>query len=399
MIKRELYLQKLRAFKDQPLIKVITGMRRCGKSTLLQLFAQELQESGIPEDHIFMVNLEALPYEDLLDYKVLYKTIKQQLSRKKPAYVLLDEIQEVPSWEKVLNSLFEEGFADLYITGSNGKMLSSDLATLLSGRYVEITVYPLSFKEYLDFLPESQKEPVDAAFQQYLQYGGLPVIPGLPQKNDTIELFLSGIYNTVLLKDVVQRSAVRDPQLLDALVHFLADSVGSPVSSHKISGYLTSQGRKTSSATLDHYLQMLEDAFIFYKAQRYDIKGKLYLKTQEKYYIVDTGIRNMLLGFRNLDYGHVLENVVYLELLRRGYRISIGKIGSLEVDFIAENTDKKMYIQVCASVLDETTRARELKPLRSIPDQYEKILITQDRTYIKDFEGIRNVNIVDFLLE
>ena len=399
MIKRELYLQKLMALKDQPLIKVITGMRRCGKSTLLQLFARELQDQGVPEDHIFMVNLEALPYEELLDYKTLYNTIKQRLSGKQPAYVLLDEIQEVPSWEKVLNSLFEEGFADLYITGSNGKMLSSDLATLLSGRYVEIQVYPLSFKEYLNFLPNSQDEPVDTRFQHYLQYGGLPVIPGLPQKSDTIEMFLSGIYNTVLLKDVVQRSAVRDSQLLDALVHFLADTVGSPVSSHKISGYLTSKGRKATTATLDNYLQMLENAFIFYKAQRYDIKGKLYLKTQEKYYIVDTGLRNMLLGFRNTDYGHVLENVVYLELLRRGYRVSVGKIGPLEVDFVAENTDKKCYIQVCASALDETTKERELRPLRSIPDQYEKILITQDRTYIKDFEGIRNVNVVDFLLE
>ena len=398
MIKRDLYLKKLIAFQNQPLIKVITGMRRSGKSTLLMLFAAYLREQGVPDNQIIVMNLESLEYDAYLDYRKLYRYLKEQIQGKSQVYLLHDEIQAVDSWEKVVNSLYEEGLADIYVTGSNAKMLSSEISTLLSGRYVEIAVFPLSFREYLSFLPEERRHDKDAVFQRYLKYGGLPVIPRLPQDDNTISLFLSGIYNTVLIKDVVQRSAIRDPQLLDQLTHFLADSIGSTVSTSKISGYLTSQGRKVSGITIDNYMKMLEEAFIFYRAQRYDIKGKAYLKTQEKYYIVDTGIRNVLLGFRDGDYGHILENVVYLELLRRGYKVSIGRLGTLEVDFIAEKMDEKVYYQVSASVMDAQTRDRELTPLRKIPDQYKKVLLTTDRTYIRDYDGVRNVNIVDFLL-
>lgn len=398
MIQRPLYMKKLIDFKDQPLIKVITGMRRSGKSTLLLLFAEYLKGQGVPEDHIISLNLESLEHVDLLDYMNLYRYLKKQLAGKKGMYLFLDEIQAVDNWEKVVNSLFEEGLADIYVTGSNAKMLSSEISTLLSGRYVEITVFPLSFKEYLDFLPEEKRGNKDENFQQYLKYGGLPVIPGLPQDNGTIGLFLSGIYNTVLLKDIIQRHGLRDTQLLDRMTHFLADRIGSPVSTHKISGYLTSQGRKVSGATIDGYLTMLEEAFLFYPAKRYDIKGKAYLKTQEKYYIADTGIRNVLLGFHEGDYGHILENVIYLELLRRGSRVSIGKLGPQEIDFIAENAGIRTYYQVSASILDPNTRDRELAPLLAVPDQYDKIILTMDRTYIRDYQGVKSENIIDFLL-
>ena len=295
-------------------------------------------------------------------------------------------------------SLFEEGATDIYLTGSNAKMLSSELSTLLSGRYVEIPVFPLSFREYLEFLPATRSSDREAAFQSYLKYGGLPIVPSLPQDENTISTVLMGIYNTVLVKDIVQRNGVRDAELLGRVATFLADTVGSFVSTHRISGYLTSQGRKVSGATIDNYLRMLEEAFVFYRAQRYDIKGKALLKTQEKYYSADVGLRNALLDFHGGDYGHILENIVYLELLRRGYRVHVGKLGTLEVDLIAEKAGERKYYQVSASILDDMTRERELRPLRSVPDQYEKYILTMDRTFVKDFDGIRNQNIIEFLL-
>ena len=398
MIKRELYLKKIKKFQDKPLIKVITGMRRAGKSTLLNMLAEDLKEQGVRDEQIVRINFESMDFDVIRDYRQLYAYIKEKLIPE-AMYLLLDEIQQVDSWERAINSLFMEGGVDIYITGSNANMLSSDLSTLLAGRYVEIQVFPLSFQEYLLFLPQKARENKSEAFENYMKYGGLPLIPSLPQENDTMEMFLAGIYNTVLMKDVIQRNAVRDPALLENIVRFLADNVGNPVSSSKVAGYLTSQGRKTAAATVDNYLQMLTKAYIFYRAQRYDIKGKMYLKTQEKYYIVDNGLRNALLDFRQGDYGHVLENIVYLELLRRGYHVAIGKVGTLEVDFVASKAERKVYYQVSASVLDDATRERELKPLEAIPDAYEKVLLTMDRTFIRDFEGIRNINIVDWLLE
>lgn len=398
MIKRELYLKKIKKFQDKPLIKVITGMRRAGKSTLLNMLAEDLKEQGVRDEQIVRINFESMDFDVIRDYRQLYAYIKEKLIPE-AMYLLLDEIQQVDSWERAINSLFMEGGVDIYITGSNANMLSSDLSTLLAGRYVEIQVFPLSFQEYLLFLPQEVRANKSEAFENYMKYGGLPLIPSLPQENDTMEMFLAGIYNTVLMKDVIQRNAVRDPALLENIVRFLADNVGNPVSSSKVAGYLTSQGRKTAAATVDNYLQMLTKAYIFYRAQRYDIKGKMYLKTQEKYYIVDNGLRNALLDFRQGDYGHVLENIVYLELLRRGYHVAIGKVGTLEVDFVASKAERKVYYQVSASVLDDATRERELKPLEAIPDAYEKVLLTMDRTFIRDFEGIRNINIVDWLLE
>lgn len=395
MIKRELYLTKLQKFKDTPFIKVLTGMRRAGKSTLLDLFIAELLADGVPDSQIIKLNFELLAFADITDYRTLYARIKEKMVGQSHIYLFLDEVQLVDGWERAVNSLFAEGCADIYITGSNARLLSSEIATLLSGRYVELTVYPLSFQEYMLFAPADSN--IDDAFQNYLRFGGMPVVPSL--QPDTIPTILGSITDTALIKDVVQRNKVRDVTLLEAIIRYLADNIGSPISSKKVSGYLTSTGRKTNANTIDSYLKMLEDAFIFYSAQRYDVKGKLYLRSQEKYYIVDNGIRNALLGFKGGDFGHVLENIVFLELKRRGYTVGVGKLDRLEIDFVATRPEEKIYFQVSYSLVDETTRSREIAPLLAIPDNYKKVILTMDRTYIHDYEGIDIVNIVDFLLE
>ena len=398
MVNRNLYLKKIIDFRDKPLIKVITGMRRVGKSTLLLLYADYLQRQGVPAEDIVIINFESMEYDEIDNYRKLYALVKERIELKEKVYLLLDEIQQVKQWEKAVNALLLEGQADIYITGSNAWLLSSELSTLLSGRYVEITVWPLSFAEYLDFLPKGQRADKEAAFQNYLKFGSMPMVMDIPMQEENVRLTLLGIYNTVLMKDVVQRNTVRDPSLLEHLVRYLADNVGNPVSSKKISDYLTSAGRKTSSLTIDNYIRMLEAAYIFYKAQRYDIKGKLYLKTLEKYYIADVGIRNALLGFKSGDYGHILENVVYLELLRRGYEIGVGKVGTMEIDFVASKGDEKTYYQVAASVTDETTLQRELHPLQGISDNYEKVLLSMDKIFITNYDGIKQMNLIDFLL-
>jgi len=399
MKNRDLYLNKLIAFKDITLIKVITGMRRCGKSTLLELFNRYLLKSNVSPNNIIRMNFESLEFDYIKSYKDLYLYVKERVIKSEKTYILLDEIQQVEYWEKAVNSFLVDFDVDIYITGSNAYLLSSELSTLLSGRYVEIKMLPLSFKEYLDFNEYKAGEDKSEYFNSYLEFGGLPAITDIKDRPETIKPFLSGIYNTVIMKDVVQRNAVRDAALLENVMRFVASNIGSPVSTKKISDYLTSAGRKTSSDTIDNYLKMLESAFIIYKANRYDLKGKLHLKTLEKYYIVDTGIRNELLGFRNVDYGHILENVVYLELLRRGYEVYVGKVGTLEVDFVATKADKKVYYQVSATILTEETKERELRPLRSIQDHYEKVMLTMDKTFIKDYNGIKNINIIEFLLE
>ena len=399
MKKRDLYLTQLVQFKDKPLIKVVTGIRRCGKSTLLSLFEKYLQNNGVHDDQIIRMNFEAFEFDEITKYAQLYNYIKNKMTNPQiKYYIILDEVQQVKSWEKAINSFLVDSNVDIYITGSNAYLLSSELSTLLSGRYVEIKMLPLSFKEYLDFSDFEKGDNVDAIFKDYLEFGGLPTVIELKDHLDTIAPFLSGIYNTVIMKDVIQRNHVRDAALLESVLKFIATNIGSIVSTKKISDYLTSSGRKTTSDTIDNYLKMLENAFIIYRANRYDLKGKLFLKTLEKYYIVDIGIRNQLTGLRNTDYGHVLENIIYLELLRRGYDIAIGKVGSFEVDFVATKSNIKTYYQVSASIIDKETRKRELRPLQSISDHYAKVILTMDNTIYSDFEGIKIINILDFLL-
>lgn len=400
MKKRDLYLNQLIPYKDKPLIKVITGIRRCGKSTLLSLYEHFLLSNGVNHEHIIRMNFESFQFDDINDYKSLHAYLAQRLKSKSVKhYILLDEVQQVSQWEKTINALMVDANVDIYITGSNAHLLSSELSTLLSGRYVEIKMQPLSFKEFMAFTEENFPFQPREAFEEYLKLGGLPTIVELMDRPETIGPFLEGIYNTVLMKDVIERNSVRDAALLENILKFIAANIGNIVSTKKISDYLTSNGRKATSETIDNYLKMLENAYIIYKANRYDLKGKMYLKTLEKYYIVDIGIRNQLTGLRNTDFGHVLENIVYLELIRRGYSVSIGKVGTLEVDFIATKPNEKIYYQVSATILDDTIRERELRPLQAIQDNYPKCILTMDHTVFDDYGGIKVRNIIDFLLE
>lgn len=398
LINREKYLLQLLDYKDTKTIKVITGMRRCGKSTLVKLFIQYLLEHGIGEDHIIYINFESLRYDEYKDYMKLYKYISQQIKDNKKYYIALDEIQQVTSWEKTVNSLAVDFNVDIYITGSNAYLLSSELSTLLSGRYVEIKMLPLSFKEYLIFDKKNDKD-LKEKFEEYLKYGALPVLFE-HKKNDSIfNNLLLGIYNTVLVKDVIERNKMNDVILMDNIVRFALDNIGNIISSKKISDYMSSDGKKTTHITVLNYLKMLENAYILYPVRRYDLKGKNYLKTLEKYYVVDIGIRNAVLGYRNVDKGHILENIVYLELLRKGYEVCIGKYKDYEIDFVVTKPDCKKYYQVTQTIANEEVLNRECRSLEAINDNYEKIILSMDNSYIVDRNGIKFQNILDFLLE
>ena len=400
MHKRDQYLNKLISFIDTPLIKVITGMRRSGKSTLLALFRESLLQRGISEERIISINFESFAFAEINDFRTFYDYVKSKIPSSGRVYILLDEVQMVSQWEKAVNSFRVDFDADIYITGSNAYLLSSELATLLSGRYVEIKMLPLSFKEYLDFNGYKGNSDKMAYFNRFVRYGGMPTISTLPDDPEIIRTYLSGIYNTVIMKDVINRNQVRDGALLERIMIYMAGNIGNPVTTKKISDYLTGTGHKTTSDTVDSYLKMLESAYILYRADRYDTKGKSLLKTQAKYYIADTGLRNELLGFGNSDFGRVYENIVFFELLRRGYRVTVGKVDNLEVDFIASRMDSLVYFQVAASIADPAVRERELRPLLMLDDNYEKVILSMDTyPYAADDRGIRLKNIVDFLLE
>ena len=399
MIKREKYLNKLIDAKDTEFIKVITGVRRSGKSTLLFMFKEYLLNNGVDEKNIIYINFESATYDEINNYKDLYKYIKDNLSKDKN-YILIDEVQIVDKWEKAVNSLNVDFDVDIYITGSNAYLLSSELATLLSGRYIEIKMYPLSFKEYLIF-NNYDKSNIEDKFNEYLKYGGLPAITHIKEKKDLVMTYLNDIYNTIVKKDVIDRNSIKDISLLENIIKYVASNIGSPISANKISDYLNSNKivEKSNHQTIDNYLKMLENAFIVYKADRSDIKSKSLLKTLGKYYIADSGIRNIILGFRNIDEGHLLENIVYLELLRRGYKVNIGKTLDYEVDFVAHNINEIKYYQVTKTLASEEVLNRELRSLESISDNYEKTILTMDKTINKDYNGIKVVNIIDFLLE
>jgi predicted AAA+ superfamily ATPase len=402
MIPREQYMRKLKAYMNNKVIKVITGLRRCGKSTLLQLFKQELLQSGVQDKQIIDINFELMAYDDIRDYRQLHKLVRDRILVVGKCYILLDEVQQVENWEKAVNSLSVESDidTDIYITGSNAHMLSSDISTLLSGRYVEIKMLPLSFKEYLLFSHLPSHWSIEDKFMQYLKYGSLPAVTTLPQEDVTVNEFLMGIYNTVVLKDVIARSNSKDASLLEKIVRYVISNTGCFISSNKISGFLSAQGKgeNVKSSTIASYLSTLEKAYIVYRVNRFDIKGKEQLKTLSKFYVADTGIRNALLGYSGGDMGHVLETIVYFELLRRGFQVYIGKWYDSEVDFLAISQDTRKYYQVTLSMLDESVKTRELAPLIAIPDNYEKNVLSMDKTYITDYKGIRFQNIIDFLL-
>ena len=397
MIARDVYLKKLIDFKDKDLIKIITGIRRCGKSTLFDIYINYLKEQGIQDEQIIKLNLESQDYS-FKDYTELYNYIKERLVNDKKNYVFIDEVQRVEEFQKAIDSLYIDKNIDLYITGSNAYLLSGELATLISGRYVEIKMLPLSFKEYMSAFDQNidkQEKLLD-----YLKYGSLPLTVELFKSNpDLIENYIDGVFTTVIYKDVMQRNNINNQMLLESIIKYIFNNIGSSISTKKISDTLTSMNRATSNHTVENYISALIDAFLLYKVDKFDAKGKNVLASGYKYYVVDMGFRAHLLGKKaGQDMGHILENIVYLELLRRGYKVYTGKVDDLEIDFIAENKNGLEYYQVSLTTREEVTLERELKPLQKTGDFYPKYLLTMDRDLEADYNGIRKINIIDWLV-
>jgi len=384
---------------NKPVIKVITGMRRVGKSYLLKLIIETLgaQKSNGP-DQILYINKESLDYDFIKDYKDLHNYVKASFkSVEGSKYLLVDEIQEIHNWEKAVSSLFSEGDIDIFLTGSNAHLLSSEIATLISGRFVEFPVYALSFEEFLLFRGKNKKD-MHTEFPIYLKFGGLPAIHHFDFDEEVVYQYIGSLYNTILLKDVIKRNNVRNVHLLENITRYVFDNVGNIFSAKKISDYVKSQKMKVGTETIQNYISYILSTFALHKVARYDIKGKRILEIHEKYYLGDIGMRHALLGYKAADISGVLENIVYLELKRRGYQIYIGKFGNREIDFIAEKENRKMYIQVTYMLSSPETIEREFSALRSIKDNYPKYVISMDTVFGNDFEGIRRINLIEFLL-
>lgn len=396
MLNRPLYLNRLISLKDKQLIKIITGIRRCGKSALFELFQDYLLQNGVSKQQIQSINFEENDNEDLQNYKLLYQHIKKNLVPDKMNYIFLDEIQNVPEFQKTVDSLYIQKNVDLYVTGSNAYLLSGELATLLSGRYIEINMLPLSFKEYSQVFPNVSKSDL---FPNYIQNSSFPYAIQLQDDPSNLYQYLDGIYNTILIKDIANRKKMTDTSQLHRIVRFMADNIGNITSIKKISDTMKSDRQDIAPHTVDAYLTALKESFILYAASRYDVKGKEYLKTGEKYYLADVGLRYMLLGNKAQDFGHILENIVYLELLRRGYKVYVGKVGTQEVDFIALKGTDTEYYQVSLSVLDKNTLQRELSPLEKILDHNPKFLLTLDALPVSSHNGIKQINALDWLLD
>ena len=398
MIERTNYLKQLIDFKDQKLIKIITGIRRCGKSTLFDIYINYLKENGIKEEQIIKINLENPEY-NFNDYMELYNYIKKRLIKDEMNYVFIDEVQTVEKFQKAVDGLFIMENVDLYITGSNSYILSGELATLLSGRYVEIKMLPLSFKEYLSTFDDKQNQ--ESKFLYYLKYGSFPqTIELFKRAPNTINSYLDGIFSTVVYKDIMMRNKITDKLILESVIKYIFDNIGSPITTKKISDTLTSMNRSTSNHTVENYISSFLESFLLYKVPRFDVKGKENLSSGYKYYVVDTGLRNYLLGKKaGQDMGHLLENVVFLELLRRGYKVYVGKLDDMEIDFVAENHEGLVYYQVALTTRDEATLERELKPLQKTGDHYPKVILTMDNDLDADYDGIKKINLINWLLK
>ena len=396
MINREEYLDELIRWKDKDLIKVVTGIRRCGKSTLFDLFIDYLKMSGVKSNQIIYINLEDADY-DFKDYKELYHFINDKIVSEDNFYVFLDEVQNVPGFQRAVDSLYIKKNVDVYITGSNAYILSGELATLLSGRYIEIKMLPLSFKEYISAFDNNNYQQL---FLDYMRNGGMPGNINILKSNvNDLDKYLDGIFSTIVYKDIMARNNITDKLLLESVIKYIFDSIGSPISIKKISDTLTSKGISTSNHTVENYITALLESFLIYKAERFDVKGKNLLARDYKYYVVDSGLRSYLLGKKaDSDMGHILENIVYLELLRRGYKVYVGKVDDLEVDFVAENRDGLRYYQVALTVRDEKVLERELRSLQKTGDHYPKTLLTLDLELETDYDGIKKINVVDWLL-
>ena len=400
LIPRKQYLDTLIRLKDKHLIKIVTGIRRCGKSTLFDLYEEYILNNGVKKENIIRINFESPEFIELWDWLSLYRFIKERLQANTMNYILLDEIQNVPDFQRAVDGLFILDNCDVYITGSNAYLLSGELATLLSGRYIEIKMLPLSFKEYLSAFPENRD--LTTQFRRFIQFGSFPYVLWLEEEQD-IHAYLEGIYTTVILKDVLTRKKIADPDMLQRVVKFLADNIGSPISATSIANTLTSHQRKVSFHTVENYLAALMDSFIFHRVQRYDIKGKQHLSTGAKYYLCDVGLRYYMLGTKPGDFGHILENIIYLELVRRGNEVYVGKANDTEIDFIAIHKGEKSYYQVAYTVmeLDGNTRIlqRELRPLQLCKDNNQKFLLTMDNVPPVSHDGIKQLYVLDWLLQ
>ena len=395
-IERREYMERLYAWRDKQIIKVITGVRRCGKSFLLEMYQESLRAQGVRAERIVSVNLEDLDNKSLRNPDALHAYIKKKLKPGKMTYIFVDEVQLCEDFPAVIDSIYIRPNVDIYITGSNANLLSHEIATMLSGRYVEIGMLPLSFREFVEMRGGNDYSRL---YAQYVGGSSFPYAGTLLDSPRDLGDYLEGIYNTILLKDVVQRRKIPDPMMLDSVAKFVFDSIGSELSTRRIADTLTSDGSKSDSRTIERYLDALLESFLIYRAGRYDVKGKQLLKTREKYYVVDPGLRRHLLSGRSQDVGHILENVVFLELLRRGCKVHIGKVGSLEVDFVAETSNGMEYYQVAASVRDTSTLERELAPLQKIHDNHPKFLLTLDEDPSDNIDGIRKLNVLDWLLQ
>lgn len=399
MIVRSTYLEEIKPFIDKPQVKILTGIRRSGKSTVLRLLREELLKNGVHEEQIVFINFESFVYADLLSAKALYQHVKDQLKESQKYYLLLDEIQEVKEWEKAVNSFLVDFNVDVYLTGSNSHLLSSELATYLAGRYVEFPVYTLSYKEFLNFrkvyLPEILNEA--SLFMEYLRKGGFPVIHTADYSDESAYKVVYDIYSSVILRDTVQRYKIRDVELLERVVKYAFDNIGNTFSGKNVADYFKSQQRKVDVNTVYNYMNALEGAFILYRVPRYDIKGKEILKTQEKFYVSDIAIVYATMGRRDRMIGGLLENIVFLELKRRGYKVYVGKLDNIEIDFVAERKGQKVYVQVAYKLENEQTIQREFGNLLSINDQYPKFVVTMDDFWKDEIEGVEHLFISDFL--
>lgn len=400
MHKRKLYLDKISPFIDKPLIKVVSGLRRCGKSTFIKMVMERLAEKKVPPRNVVHINMELMEFEFITDHRELYRFVKGRLpaggGRK---YLFIDEVQEIPGWEKAVGSLLAEKLADIYLTGSNSRLLSSEFATLLTGRYVQIPMFTLGFKEFLQFRGRQAGEADEQEFELYLKYGGLPGIHDLTLADEVIFQYIDAIYSTIMLKDIVARYRIRDVFLLEKISAFVFDNCGSITSAKKIADYLKSQRLKCGVETVQNYIGYLQDAHLVHKARRFDLKGKRHLEFYEKYYPGDIGIRHGVLGYRQQDIAGLLESVVHLELLRRGYTVAVGKFDDLEVDFVAEKNGRVSYIQVAYLLATGETEEREFRPLAKIPDNYPKMVLSMDKVWGEERDGIIRKNLIDFLLE
>lgn len=404
MLNRSNYYKKLEPFIGKPVIKIISGMRRIGKSTFLKLLKERFKDQGVPQENLIYISKELIKFDFLKGYMDLHQYVEKiKPDNNQAVYLLIDEVQEIEGWEKAINSFLAEGGYDIYLTGSNSRMLSSELATLITGRYVVLSMHPLSFKEFIRFRKEYGGDGVssdhEVLFAEYLRYGGLPGIHHFDLEDDVVFKYVNSIYNTIVLKDIVARYQVRDVLLMERIIKFIFDNCGCITSVKKVSDFLKSQQIKIGVQTVHNYISYLQNTFLIHKVDRYDLKGKRLLEIHEKYYANDTGIRHSLLSYRHDDIAQILENVVYLELIRRGYEVNIGKLNNLEVDFVARKQERKLYVQVSYLLASPETEEREFRSLEKIKDNHPKMVLTMDRIWGGEREGIERKNIIDFLLE